>query len=404
MSLLPPSLRTKSALDAIYLPLFLGMLAFAFLSLALPIYSRELGADAVQIGGLFSVFTVVTLVLRPVVGFAIDRYGRRRFFVAALGTYALTMLLFAYSSSLAHLYVARLAQGVASSLMWITIYTIVADLSSPEEYGARMGRVNATSAQANVVGALGGFFLFMQLGGGGQGWRVVFLSYALLAAVGALLAWRKLPESLPSTPAASLIDKQENRVVAPRSLKHLMGITFFTALTGSMIAPIYLIFLQDRFTTDPASLGLAFLPYGLVYSLLAGRMGSLSDRWGRAPLMAAGMLLAGLLSLLLPQLGSLFAVAVLYTLAAAGWAMADPARTAMVADLAGSRTRGRQYGLYDLVTGLGNSVGPLLGGLLYDHAGRTIPFYLDGAVLGLAALWALLFLRQTRSSLNRSTN
>lgn len=92
--------------------------------------------------------------------------------------------------------------------------------------------------------------------------------------------------------------------------------------------------------------------------------------------MALGMAGAGVLSLALPRLPGLVWLIGLYTLTAVGWAMADPAEAALVADLAGTSGRGRAYGLYTFANSLGATIGPLLGGWLYDHVGQAVPFYM----------------------------
>ena len=74
--------------------------------------------------------------------------------------------------------------------------------------------------------------------------------------------------------------------------------------------------------------------------------------------------------------------------------MAGPARQAMVGDLANEQERGRVYGLYELVVGIGASLGPLLGGWIYDNVGQDIPFFMNGALMLLAAVWAGLTLRE----------
>jgi hypothetical protein len=39
----------------------------------------EAGLDEVQVGMLFSIYALMTLLMRPIVGPAMDRFGRRRF-------------------------------------------------------------------------------------------------------------------------------------------------------------------------------------------------------------------------------------------------------------------------------------------------------------------------------------
>ena len=121
----------------------------------------------------------------------------------------------------------------------------------------------------------------------------------------------------------------------------------------------------------------------------------MSDRFGRAPMMAVGLAGSGIISLFMPALPSLIWLAVLYTASAIMWGLSEPAETAMVADLTGHERLGVGYGLYDFVENLGFAVGPLLGGVLYDTIGKGAPFYLNGVILLISAGWVLLFLRQT---------
>lgn len=371
-------------------PVLFGSLAFTFLLFGLPIYGKSLGASALAIGGLFSVFTMTMTVLRPLVGWAVDHFGRRAFIVIALVSYAAAMALFALATSLGGLYLARIVQGVASSLMGISVITIVADLTSPGDRGKEMGRIIEVQTRGEILGVFGGFAL-MSLLSTGIAWRLAFLGYAAMGVLGAGLAWKNVPETRPARPTVA----QPRGPLSKQFLKLLL-IVFTTGVSAAMIRPIYLIFLQDRFTMHISTLGWAFLPAGIVYALLPSRLGGLSDRFGRVFPMALGLIGAGFLSLLLPRLPNIGWLVVIYTLSAVGWAMADPAEIAMVADVTGGETRGRAYGLYEFAGGLGASLGPLLGGWLYDTVGRATPFTLNGVVLLGSAIWVLVILRQPR--------
>ncbi len=384
------SLNTKDTLanngSALFWPVLLGSSAFGILSFLLPIYGRRLGASALGIGGLYSIFALMTVLIRPAVGWALDRFGRRTFFVVALMCYAVAMGLFCIADSVAGLYLARLMQGVASALMWISAYTIATDLASPERRGRAVGRVDEASARGSLYGALAGFALLTWLPLS-IGWRVLFLAYALLAAFGAWLAWKRVPETQPVHPLQT-----GSRRTISGLLFRLMVIAFVTGASMAMISPLVLIFLQDKFTAEVGMLALAFIPAALVYSFLPSRLGQLSDRFGRTPLMTAGLVVSGLVSLLLPGLSHIGWLIVMWALEALGLTMATPTQEALVADLTGGTVRGTGYGLYTFATSLGATLGPLLGGWLYDAAGPATPFYLNGVVSFAGAVWVLALL------------
>ncbi len=155
--------------------IFLGSAAFVFLNFGLPIYADDLGADAVSIGGMYTVFTMTMLLARPLIGWCLDHYGRRWFFTVAFAFYCLSMGMFAQSDGLLDFYIARFLQGIGSSLMWVTARTIVTDLNEPESRGEEMGRLITTSVRGSMIGAFYGFTLlgFMPFSKHGNGRLVV---------------------------------------------------------------------------------------------------------------------------------------------------------------------------------------------------------------------------------------
>jgi len=374
---------------AIHTPVFLYALSLGFIGFILPIYSKALGANALEIGGLFSAFTLTTLILRPFTGWALDRFGRRPLFLSGLLLFACSRLAYVAADTIARLYMARFTGGLGALILSVSVVTIVADLAPPDERGREMGTINGKMAKSSLLGAFLGFGLYGALPRP-IGWQVVFFGYTAMAIVAVWIGWRGIPETKPER--IQHLQGPLNRDAIPAQLVKLMFIVFMTGASTSMLSPIYIIYLQDKFTADFALLGAAFLPGALAVAFLSPSLGALSDRFGRTQLMVIGLVSAGALSCFIPLLPSLAWLAVLFAMVNVAGAASGPAQTAMVSDIIGTERRGRGYGLYDLSLNLGATIGPLLGGLLYDAVGKAIPFYLNGITLLTAGIFSLLFL------------
>jgi DHA1 family multidrug resistance protein-like MFS transporter len=375
---LPQALRR--AIFLVSLPL--GMLGFI-----LPVYGKEIGADAVQIGLFFSMFSLMLVLLRPLVGVGLDRYGRRPFVLVGLAGYAASMLTFALWGQVWGVVVARAVQGIAAACLWIAVDTITSDVAGAERRGHAFGGMGQVSNQGAVLGI---FIATAILMGGldvGDPWLVLFVGYGLAGVAALWVAWRGLPETYSAAPKV-----ERHAICWSRPWIMLLLIAVITSASGALVGPIVLFFLQDRLGATAAEVGYAYLPAALVGAFLSAPLGSLADRLGRKPLMLLGMSVAAASSFIIPGLSTLATLAILQVVQAACGAASGPARQALVADLTGGDQRGRAYGLYALAGGLGATVGPLVGGWLYERVSPAACFYANGVVLALSVvvLWAFL--------------
>ena len=261
----------------------LGILAFV-----LPIYGRELGASAVEVGAFFSAFSIVPVVVRPFLGRALDRWGRRPFLLLGLAGYAAAMALFVFADSVILLTVARFVQGLGQAFLWLSAYTIVADLAAAHGRGRDFGSVDEAANRGALFGTSAGFGLMFALSQAGltltQSWAWIFPLYAVPALVALAVVWRGVPETRP----AAEVTPVKSRPISSQLLA-LMGIVAMTGASNAMVWPLLMIFLQDSLGAGIEALAMAYLPAAILSSFLPSRMGHFADRLGRKPLMVVGL-------------------------------------------------------------------------------------------------------------------
>lgn len=368
--------------------IMLGSFAFGIMSFILPIYSKRIGGNALTIGGLFSVFSVVTLILRPIIGKGIDKYGRKNFFAAAFLFYAISMILYSYSTNIILLYISRSIQAIGASFMWVSAYSIAMDTADDEKRGNSIGQIDGANARGALYGAVIGFIVlsnFTLL----SGWSILFKGYAILSLIAGYIAYKYIPETIT-------VNNEKNVQVNTKlnfNFFKLLSIVFISAISTSMLSPLLMIYLQDKFTSDIGTLATAFIPAALVYAFLPSRLGGISDRVGRIVPMTIGLIGSGIVSIGFIYSPTIEILVVFWVIESIGIVMASPAQEALVADIVGENIRGSAYGLYLFITSLGAAIGPLLGGWLYDSFGHVFPFYLNGVTLILDAFLVIILFK-----------
>ncbi len=390
-------------MKVLYHIVLLVSLSFSFIALVLPLWGLELGAAAWQIGAMLSAFSLVTVLGRPAVGWAIDRYGRRPFFLLGIAAYGATMVAYLFVTAVVGMILSRALQGAASALLWSSLRATVADLAPEHKRAAAFGRMESSSAQGMMVGAVVGLVLIISLPFE-WAWRWAMVVYTLGSVAAFLLAWRKLPETRPGGAAPNASNAPNGGACwsiwffrrglprrLPASFVLLLVVVGVTAVSEALIAPLVVIYVREQLGATTFTIAWMFIPFGLVWAVLPARLGPLSDRFGRVPLMAGSLVLGAVASMAMPLISSLTAISLLWAAAAAAHAAGNPAENALVSDLCGDDRRGWGYGLHTTASGLGFTVGPLIGGWFYDLLTPWAPFYLNAVVLlvsaGLVYFW-----------------
>jgi MFS family permease len=387
-----PTNHTYPVLIIISRAIFFISLPFGILGFVLPIYGKEIGADAVQIGLFFSAFSLMIVLLRPIVGRALDHFGRRWFFISGLVGYGVTMFAFSFSSRVEGIMLARVLQGIASSFLWLSARAITADVAKEDTRGRSFGKVDQASSQGAFLGTFLGF-AFLLWFGVQRGWNITFITFGCISLGSAVFAWHLLPETKPNVNITN-----NSPIIWSRSWILLLLVTLVTGAAWAMISPILMIFLQEKFSAHFTELATAYIPAAIVWAIFPTHLGKLADRFGRKPLMVLGLVVAAIGSFFIPNLRSLVGLAVLWALQALCYAAGDPAEQALVADLTDGNQRGRAYGLYTLAAGIGMTIGPFFGGWLYENVNQATPFYANGVVLALCTLVLAIWLQEPQTT------
>lgn len=357
----------------LWLASFAFFFSFFLLLPTLPLYLRRLGASDGAIGMIMGCFAITSMLLRPWTGWGADRWGRRPFMLAGAVVFALAPLGYAVSAGVLALVAVRLLHGAGMALFPTAATALVADVAPPPRRGEFMGLFGAAGSIAMALGPISGVELLARVGFGG------LFAVALVTALVALGLAFTTAETLatPSPARFTLASTISHAALGPALVIGCLMLTYGALVT---FLPLH----AERIGVNP---GVFFLVYALVLTLTRGPAGRLSDRFGRAPIAAAGLAVAAVaLGVLALSEGGL-ALAVVGALYGLAGGIAQPALMAWCVDVVAPADRGRAIGTFFTALELGIALGAMSSGLAVARWGFAATFL---AMAGVALAGALV--------------
>jgi MFS family permease len=171
----------------------------------------------------------------------------------------------------------------------------------------------------------------------------------------------------------------------------LLVLVLFTLGNSS---DVFIILRGQERGLDVLQIMLMLMTFNLIYSVLAGPLGALSDQVGRRKLIITGWIAYGLVYLGFALSKTGWQVWTLFGFYGIYYAATEGSAKALIADLVPAERRGTAYGLYNAAIGLTAFPASALAGVLWQGAfgwqgfGPAAPFYFGA---GLALLAGILF-------------
>ena len=372
---------------------FLTDVSSEMLTNLIPLFLKNvLGVQTSIIGLIEGIAETTASLVKIYSGVLSDRLGKRKTLTVigyALSTISKPFLYFAVTWE--WVLGVRFSDRVGKGIRTAPRDALLADSTQPDQRGLAFGVHRAGDTAGAFVGlGIAALIIWLTQSGAARLERPTFQTVVLVSIIPAVLAVLVLALGVKEV-ATSRKDKNGLPTFSLKNFDKrfrafLVVIILFTL--GNSSDSFILLRGQDRGLNVMQIMGMA-MTFNAVYALLAGPLGSLSDRIGRRGLMLAGWMVYGLVYLGFGLSHTGAEIWVLFGVYGIYYALTEGVAKALVADIVPQEQRGTAYGLFNAAIGLAALPASVFAGLLWQFVSPAAPFVF-GAGLALIAGFLLL--------------
>jgi MFS family permease len=362
--------------------LFLAV-SFYFMMPTLPVFIvKELGESKTEVGYIIAAFTISAVIIRPFVGFWIDKYGRLPIYIISLYLFTIISMGYIFIVNFLIFLLLRFLHGFAWGMSTTSGSTLVVDIIPVERRGEGIGIYGLSMTLAMALAPMIALSVM-----GEDNYKLLFVTAAAIALSGSIIV---LFIRIPKYIAAKKSKINIKNIFAPRVLPIAYG-QILTAITYSGIVTFITLYALEL---GIKSTGFFFfiLAFGIGVSRVFS--GKIFDKRGPRIIVIFGyfILIAGflLLSLMKTEFGFLISGLLL----GSGYGIVWPNFQAMVNNLVPKEERGAANSTFMLSTDLGIGLGSGLIGALSEAISLSIAYLFCGMFILINLLLFLIFIEK----------
>lgn len=366
--------KMHMALGLMFLTVFIDLIGFGIIIPVLPLYAKQFGADGLTVGLLLMSYSLMQFFFAPMWGRLSDKIGRRPVLLISLTASAIGYCIWGFSGSLMMLFLSRIVAGFGNANLAVA-QAYVSDVT-PEEYRAQgMGMIGAAFGLGFVLGpAIGGISSHFGVHPNILGFIAAFFSLADVVFTAFVLPEPEKRKGKAHDPF-SLGTGFYFKTIGNQRLTLSLLIMFVATFAFANMETTLVLLTDKYFGFNMAQNSYLFIYIGVVMVIVQGYLiRKLGKKYPDAPLISIGTALVAGGLLLTPITHSLWVLCAALALLATGSGITTPSNSSLLSKLAPKEEVGGVMGVGQSLSTLGRILGPVCGGLLWDHMGAISPY------------------------------
>jgi len=364
--------------------------ALGFVSPLLPLLLEGSGLTLMQIGIIYMIGSIFTVLLQTPWGALADKIGKRKIIILAYIAAAIVSVFYPYASSFIHfLLLGLLWHTFLAAAVTVTV-ALAVDIAGPMTVGKRFGRYRISGSLGWIMSTAMSGLISESLG-----IKTTFYLGATLYLLSAIFIWASVTEP---TPRGRGVSTRMNWTVLIRDKNFLiLLVTIFLVSISSTSYYFFLSLYTNELGGSDTIIGWAFAIAAVPEVPLMVYLGALSDKIGRKPLLVAALFSHPLRLFLYTIVSNPCLILPIQLLHGLTFGVLYVAAVAFISDIT-SETRGTALGLYNTAQSAGSAVGSALGGVIADNYTLTNMYRFMTAF---SFIPALLFTIMAKESLRK---
>jgi DHA1 family multidrug resistance protein-like MFS transporter len=392
----------RKNLYASWIAEMIAITGFNFVMPFMPFYIQELGitdvGKAAQWAGILAgVPAIVMTIFSPIWGSLADIYGRKIMVERAMFGSAISIFFMASVTNVYQLLFFRILQAALTGTIAACI-ALVSSSSPPQKMGYSLGLMQTAIFTGSCIGPLLGGVIADNFG-----YRNSFHITSMLLFIAGLLVFFMVKEDFHPLPKKEISSnnfwKNLRIVFSSHQLVIMIFVFFLVQFSVMIVNPVFALFIEETFISiksisSTTGAMLALTGFASVFS--SAYIGRLSDKFGYKKLLIISILGAGLFYIPQAFVTSTFQLALLRIFLGLFYGGILPTANTIISLSTSPYDRGKAFGITTSATCLGNTMGPLAGGLVASTLSLKAVFVFTATVLILTGIWIIIAVKKPK--------